>query len=46
MSKGTWCQWWHFPEDDAVAEAAWQMVKNGEITGVSIHSSATGEEIE
>lgn len=45
IKKGTWLQWWHFPETE-VGEALWQGVKSGEINGVSIGAMATAEELE
>ncbi|UAV84531.1 capsid and scaffold protein [Pseudomonas phage PHB09] len=45
IKKGTWLQWWQFPETD-IGEALWQGVKSGEITGVSIGAMATAEDLE
>lgn len=42
--KGTWLQWWHFPETE-VGEALWQGVKSGDINGVSIGALAVAEEL-
>ncbi|MBG23667.1 MAG: hypothetical protein CMF22_10115 [Idiomarinaceae bacterium] len=36
IKKGTWLQWWHFPEGDEASDKLWEMVKSGEINGVSI----------
>jgi hypothetical protein len=44
ITKGTWLQWWHFPETET-GEALWQGVKSGEINGVSIGAMATVEEL-
>ncbi|CEF88983.1 putative capsid and scaffold [Pseudomonas phage vB_PA45_GUMS] len=46
IKKGTWLQWWHFPEGSEVADALWEGVKSGEFTGVSIGARATVEDIE
>lgn len=46
IKKGTWLQWWHFPEGDEVSDALWEGVKTGDITGVSIRARATAETIE
>ena len=44
VQKGTWLQWWHFPETET-GKALWQNVKSGEINGVSIGALATAEEL-
>lgn len=36
IKKGTWLQWWHFPEDSEVSEMLWKAVKSGDVNGVSI----------
>jgi hypothetical protein len=46
IQKGTWLQWWHFPEDNANAELMWKGVKSGEINGVSIGAMAHVEELQ
>lgn len=46
IQKGTWLQWWHFPENNVQAEAMWQGVKSGEINGVSIGAMARAEELQ
>lgn len=46
IKKGTWLQWWHFPEGDETSNQIWQLVKSGDINGVSIGAVATVEEIE
>lgn len=46
VKKGTWLQWWHFPEGNTVSEALWQGVKEGTVNGVSIGARATVEDIE
>ena len=45
VKKGTWLQWWHFPEGDATSDALWEGVKSGDINGVSIGAMATVEEL-
>ena len=45
IEKGTWLQWWHFPETE-VGELIWKSVKSGEINGVSIGCTAKTEVIE
>jgi hypothetical protein len=40
IKKGTWLQWWTFPEGNDVSDALWQAVKSGDITGVSICANA------
>lgn len=44
ITKGTWLQWWHFPETE-VGELLWKGVKSGEINGVSIGAKATVENL-
>lgn len=46
VKKGTWVQWWHFPEGNSVADNLWEGVKDGSINGVSIGARATVEDIE
>lgn len=46
IKKGTWLQWWYFPEDDSNSELLWKMVKDGEIQGVSIGATAMVYDIE
>lgn len=46
VKKGTWLQWWHFPEGDETSESLWQGVKSGDINGVSIGAMATVEELQ
>lgn len=45
IRKGTWLQWWHFPETDT-GDVLWDMVKSGEINGISIGAFATVEDVE
>lgn len=44
VKKGTWLQWWHFPETET-GELIWKGVKSGEINGVSIGAMATVEDL-
>lgn len=44
VKKGTWLQWWHFPETEQ-GDLIWQGVKSGDINGVSIGAMATVEEL-
>lgn len=46
IKKGTWLQWWHFPEDNPNSELLWKMVKDNEVQGVSIGCSAKVEDLE
>lgn len=46
IKKGTWLQWWHFPEDNPNSEVLWGMVKSGEVQGVSVGCKAFAEELE
>lgn len=46
VKKGTWLQWWHFPEGDETSDALWEGVKSGDINGVSIGAMATVEELQ
>jgi hypothetical protein len=45
VQKGTWLQWWHFPEGSEASDAMWEGVKSGDINGVSIGAMATVEEL-
>lgn len=45
VQKGTWLQWWHFPEGTDASDAMWEGVKSGDINGVSIGAMATVEEL-
>ena len=44
VKKGTWLQWWHFPETET-GELIWKGVKSGDINGVSIGAMATVEDL-
>lgn len=46
IKKGTWLQWWHFPEGDDTSNMLWKAVKDGEITGVSIGARAETEKLD
>lgn len=46
VKKGTWLQWWHFPEGDETSDLLWNGVKDGSFNGVSIQGRAIVEEIE
>ena len=45
VKKGSWLQWWQFPEGDTDSELLWTMVKNNEIQGVSIGATAVYQEL-
>lgn len=45
IKKGTWLQWWHFPDTEA-GNAVWDMVKDGSITGISIGAKGKAVEID
>lgn len=45
IKKGTWLQWWHFPEGSETSDALWNGVKSGDFNGVSIGAKATVEEL-
>lgn len=45
IKKGTWLQQWYFPPGDEESDMLWKMVKDGEITGISIGAYAKKEEI-
>lgn len=44
VKKGTWLQWWHFPETET-GDLIWKGVKSGDINGVSIGAMATVEDL-
>lgn len=46
IKKGTWLMWYHFPKDNERSEAIWKMVKDNQITGVSVGCTARVEELE
>lgn len=46
IKKGTWLQWWHFPEDNPNSELLWKMVKDGDIQGVSVGCKAKVQELD
>lgn len=43
IKKGAWLQWWHFPENDETSDSLWELVKSGEINGISIGARGTVE---
>lgn len=45
IKKGTWLTWMNFPETKG-GDTLWEMVKSGEIVGVSIGAVAKVEDIE
>lgn len=45
IRKGSWLMWMHFPEDNEVSDRLWEMVKDGEVNGISIGARATVEDI-
>lgn len=45
IKKGTWLQWWYFPEENSESEKLWKQVKSGDICGVSIGCRASVEEL-
>jgi len=45
VKKGSWVQWWHFPEGDSNSELLWKMVKDGDIQGVSVGATAVFTEL-
>lgn len=46
IKKGTWLQWWHFPEGDTTSDMLWKAVKDGSITGISIGARAKTEKLD
>lgn len=46
IKKGSWVQWWHFPENNENSELLWKMVKDGDIQGISVGATAVYTEIE
>jgi len=45
IKKGTWLQWFYFPEGNSDSDKLWKQVKSGDICGVSIGCRATVEEL-
>lgn len=45
IRKGSWLMWMHFPENNEVSGQLWDMVKRGEVNGISIGARATVEDI-
>ena len=46
ITKGSWLQWYHFPEGNETSDLLWEGVKSGEINGVSIGAKATVETLD
>ena len=46
IKKGAWLQWWKFPEGDEVSDELWDLVKAGELNGVSIGCTGIKEDID
>ena len=45
IKKGTWLQQWYFPEGNTASDVMWEMVKSGDISGVSIGAYAKAEKL-
>lgn len=45
IKKGTWLQWFYFPEGNVDSDKLWKQVKSGDICGVSIGCRASVEEL-
>lgn len=45
IKKGTWLQWFYFPEGNTESDKLWKQVKSGDICGVSIGCRASVEEL-
>lgn len=45
IKKGTWLQWFYFPEGNSDSDKLWKQVKSGDICGVSIGCRASVEEL-
>lgn len=45
VKKGAWLQMWHFPEGNDTSDTLWNLVKSGEINGISIQARGAVEEI-
>jgi hypothetical protein len=45
IRKGSWLMWMHFPEDNEVSSQLWDMVKTGDVNGISIGARAVVEDI-
>ena len=46
IKAGTWMQQLHFPEGDAESDQLWELVKSGELCGLSVGCKAQVEELE
>lgn len=45
LLKGSWLMWMHFPENDEVSDQLWDMVKTGDVNGISIGARASVEDV-
>lgn len=45
IKKGTWLQWFYFPEGNSDSDKLWKQVKSGDICGVSIGCRAMVENL-
>ena len=45
IKKGTWLQWFYFPEGNDESDKLWDQVKSGDICGVSIGCRAFVEQL-
>jgi len=45
IKKGTWLQWFYFPEGNKDSDKLWKQVKSGDICGVIIGCRASVEEL-
>ena len=46
IKKGSWLMWMKFPENNETSDVLWEMVKSGEVNGISIGGQGYVEEIE
>lgn len=46
VKKGSWLMWMKFPEGNETSDVLWEMVKSGEVNGISIGGQGYVEEIE
>lgn len=45
ITKGTWLMWMHFPKDNPESDVIWDLVKSGDINGISIGGRGIKTEI-
>ena len=45
IQKGSWLMWMHFPEDNDTSNQLWDMVKSGDVNGISIGAKAKAENL-